>query len=57
MEAKEHYPMGTQEHFRVFHQELLLQKKVRNWNAPKGREGVRGIEATKWPQPYDAKRR
>ena len=26
-------------------------------NYPKGREGARGIEATKWPQPYDAKRR
>ena len=26
----------------VFHQEILLQKKVRNSNTPKGREGVRG---------------
>jgi hypothetical protein len=25
-----------------FHQEILLLKKVRNWNTPKGREGVRG---------------
>ena len=41
----------------VFHQEILLLKKVRNWSSPKGREGARGIEATSWPQPYGAKRR
>ena len=28
----------------VFHQEILLQKKVRNSNTPKGREGVRGTK-------------
>jgi hypothetical protein len=26
----------------VFHLEILLWKKVRNWNAPEGREGARG---------------
>ena len=41
----------------VCHQEILLLKKLRKLYSPKGREGVRGIEATKWPQPYDAKRR
>ena len=39
------------------HQEILLRKKVRNWNTPKGREGVRGTEATSWPQPYGTSRR
>ena len=25
---------------------------LREISSPKGREGARGIEATKWPQPY-----
>jgi hypothetical protein len=32
----------SRENITGFHQEILLQKKVRNWNTPKGREGVRG---------------
>ena len=38
----------------VFHQEILLQEKVRNWNTPKGREGVRG---TKTASRYSTLRR
>jgi hypothetical protein len=42
---------GSRKIITVFHQEILLLKKLRKLYSPKGREGVRGIEATKWPQP------
>jgi hypothetical protein len=40
---------GPRKIITVFHQEILLLKKLRKLYSPKGREGVRGKEATKWP--------
>ena len=37
----------------VFHQEILLQEKVRNWNTPKRREGVRGNRGFPLSEAYD----
>ena len=40
----------------VFHQKILLPKTARNWNSPKGREGVRGNRGFPLPVKIERKK-
>ena len=48
---------GNPGFFREFFIEKFVTEKAKKNLQPAAQEGVRGIEATSWPQPYGASRR